>query len=63
MNRIDHADVFMPLVSPDYAAEETVGLEEYERAVQVAEARGFSDFFAPVFLGEPATDAGRALRG
>lgn len=62
MARIDAADVFLPIVSADYADVGTVGLEELERARSSAEARGISDFFAPIFIGTPGTDAGSEIR-
>lgn len=66
LRRIESVDVFMPLVSEDYAAEGTVGQRELEKAAIVAKDRTLAGFFAPVFLGtdvQPAATFLRAFHG
>ena len=59
--RIDTAEVFVCLVSPDYADADSFGLKEYQRGVALAAQRGWTDFFQPVFMGSPATEVGVEL--
>lgn len=59
---IDSSDVFVALVSPDYADTDTVGLEKYKRGVAHAAKQGWDDYFNPVFLGNPATEIGLELK-
>ena len=61
-HKIESADVFVALVSSDYAESGTVGLQEFERAKQVAGRKQWDDFFAPVFVGETVSAAGVELR-
>lgn len=60
--RIENADVFVPLVSPDYAEPGSFGFEEFKSAKQVAERKHWNDFFAPVFLGVPRSEPGLELQ-
>ena len=62
LERIDSSDIFVAVVSPDYAVEGTFSLVEYERAKNVAGEHGWDDYFAPVFLGETLSPAGAELR-
>ena len=61
-DKIVNSDVFIPLVSPDYAESSTFGLKEFERAKNVAVRKRWTDFFAPIILGEPISKAGQKLR-
>ena len=61
MQKIENADVFMPLVSQDYAARGTVGRTEYEKATEVAANRHISDFFAPILIAKPSSDVAEVL--
>jgi hypothetical protein len=61
-DQIEKADIFMPVVSHDYAEPGSFGHKELMRAREVAKRRQLDDFFAPVFLGEVRSQAGLELR-
>jgi len=61
-DEISKSDVFISLVSPDYAEPGSFGLTEYEYAKEVAGVKGWDDFFNPIVIGEPGTKAGKELK-
>lgn len=62
MKRIEEADVFMPLVSDDYAADGTVGRKELDKAAEVAHQRTLESFFSPIFAGSQVQAGAAFLR-
>jgi len=61
LEEIEQSDLFMPLVSSDYAEPETISVREYEKARQVTVSRHRDDFFAPVLLRNPNTEIAHVL--
>lgn len=60
-NEIEASDVFMPLVTDDYAEEGAFGREEYQFAKEVADSRELDDFFTPIFVNSPDTEIAQEL--
>jgi hypothetical protein len=53
---IEACDIFMPIVSEDFAAMGTIGRIEFEKAIELSKNRSLSDFFAPIFISHPKSD-------
>lgn len=62
MRRIRGADLFMPLVTSDYAEADSVSKCELERAREVADERGIDGFVAPIIIEAPDSQDGEFLR-
>ena len=58
---IENSDAFMPLVSGDYAVENTESRREYEKAKEVAADRKLEDFFVPIFIDRPTQEVAKEL--
>lgn len=61
-NEIEDSDIFMPLVTDDYAEEGAFGREEYQYAKDLADSQGLDDFFTPIFVDSPDTKIAQELR-